>query len=574
MKKAGARYRASGDGSTKNTTATPENANPGSDLWNGSGGTVPGQTGSAASLTTKTLDDITVTGLANMLPASEGRYLTLIGADSSGNNGSFQIVKYLSSSSVVLRNASAVASDANNGSISWTETDPTLESYPTGLNTVAAWWVCELSRTVRIPVTLITDGPFVRGEKVVQANTGAEGELVGIAWDNPNNSYAVILPRRGTFSDAPSDTFTGSFSNAVATPSGAALATFVEEFVIAKTTDRYNGWLFTQRIAVETENTQRFSYLAHNASGCTATVAPGNGGTGNGFPTVAFTLRGNAASTSQPFIATVTSPTGSVGDAKISIVATHNFGTETRSPDPSFWMTVPAPGLSTGQSIGGIGHFWCEDTDPGDVDPVIWFNPVSSSGHTRTSLSLLGEATTWSNNTPFNSVSNNVFQGWRRRGFSTGDSWIATYRPGFWRTPETSNHIFTHNPADPEKPASYPGTSYFVRDPMLLASLVAFSKTRKGRPRWMFWVPTGSVYDLWEGKQFLQVCPPDTFVGGVVIGPWDGSTNPIYVLWPRMDLPQEEPGRFRPPKQVPSLPEVIRLTNRVLLQVSSLNRCP
>jgi len=82
---------------------------------------VGGQTGSAASITTVVSGVATVTGLTGMVTGSVGHDLEISGAASGANNGTFRIVEYVSATSVKIANTSAVASDANNGSIVWTE---------------------------------------------------------------------------------------------------------------------------------------------------------------------------------------------------------------------------------------------------------------------------------------------------------------------------------------------------------------------------------------------------------------------------------------------------------------------
>lgn len=91
---------------------------------NALGAVVSGQAGSAANVTTIGAGLVTITGLTGMTIASVGRFLSISGAASSGNNGTFLIVTYNSSNSVNVANASAIASDANNGSISWIERQP------------------------------------------------------------------------------------------------------------------------------------------------------------------------------------------------------------------------------------------------------------------------------------------------------------------------------------------------------------------------------------------------------------------------------------------------------------------
>lgn len=92
--------------------------------FDGYGGPIAGQFGSAANITTVSAGIATITGLTGMTLQSIGRMLTLSGAASASNNGTFLIVAFNSATSVDISNASAVAADANNGAISWTERNP------------------------------------------------------------------------------------------------------------------------------------------------------------------------------------------------------------------------------------------------------------------------------------------------------------------------------------------------------------------------------------------------------------------------------------------------------------------
>lgn len=94
----------------------------------GYGAPISGQTGSAANITSLTANGANVTGLTGMTAASVGRFLTLSGTASLSNTGTFLIDGYVDDGYVTIVNASAVANDANNGSIVWTERNPyTLE---------------------------------------------------------------------------------------------------------------------------------------------------------------------------------------------------------------------------------------------------------------------------------------------------------------------------------------------------------------------------------------------------------------------------------------------------------------
>jgi hypothetical protein len=88
---------------------------------------VAGLSGTAASITSTggsgvfgvTSGFFTVTGLTGMGIAQNQQYLTISGAGSAANNGTFQIVHVLSSTSAICANRSAVAPDANNGALVW-----------------------------------------------------------------------------------------------------------------------------------------------------------------------------------------------------------------------------------------------------------------------------------------------------------------------------------------------------------------------------------------------------------------------------------------------------------------------
>jgi hypothetical protein len=69
---------------------------------------------------------VTMTGLSNMQVSAVGTPITISGAATAANNGTFIIQSVPSSSSVTFFNDSAVAPDANNGAISWSQGGPVL----------------------------------------------------------------------------------------------------------------------------------------------------------------------------------------------------------------------------------------------------------------------------------------------------------------------------------------------------------------------------------------------------------------------------------------------------------------
>jgi hypothetical protein len=87
----------------------------------GLGERVAGQSGAAASITVG--GTVVVSGLTGMTAQSAGRFLTITGAATPANNGTFLITVFTSATTVQISNPSA-ATDANNGAISWQERKP------------------------------------------------------------------------------------------------------------------------------------------------------------------------------------------------------------------------------------------------------------------------------------------------------------------------------------------------------------------------------------------------------------------------------------------------------------------
>lgn len=152
MKAAGWVTLSSSDGTTKDTSGSYT-----ADKWNGTIGV--GGSGAAATIAPGAVTGgvATLTGLTGFSAATAGqRWITISGAASGGNNGTFKILSFISASSVTIRNPAAVANDANNGSISWTERVPLSDTYTIG---ASAWINMQGPSVLRIPIsTLAQDG--------------------------------------------------------------------------------------------------------------------------------------------------------------------------------------------------------------------------------------------------------------------------------------------------------------------------------------------------------------------------------------------------------------------------------
>lgn len=84
------------------------------------GAPIPGQSGSSV-IISGVAPDLIITGLTGLTSASVCNYITLSGADTASNNGTFQITEVINSTSAIITNNSGVGADANNGSIEWVE---------------------------------------------------------------------------------------------------------------------------------------------------------------------------------------------------------------------------------------------------------------------------------------------------------------------------------------------------------------------------------------------------------------------------------------------------------------------
>jgi len=80
--------------------------------------------GTAATISSITGGVVTLTGLAHQVATQVGSYITISGAATAANNGTFKILSYVSATSITIANINGVAGDANNGSIIWSEPPP------------------------------------------------------------------------------------------------------------------------------------------------------------------------------------------------------------------------------------------------------------------------------------------------------------------------------------------------------------------------------------------------------------------------------------------------------------------
>jgi hypothetical protein len=471
-----------------------------------------------------------------MTIGSSGNVLVITGALSPSNNGSFTIIKQLNTNSVLIANPSGVALDSNNGFIHWQE---------------------------RIGVN------GIRGENITQSTTGAQGEVVGINFDfSIGVGYLVVFPRNngsggGPFGWDGTNIITGSTSGAVWTPI-AAPTEFIREIVIwagSASTRALTGYM--QCINASTENSSRFSILASSA-GCTATIAPGGGGTGNTFPIPgSYVWMGAGGSKSDANFGMITT-TGTMTNAQIMCAdATFDLN---RSADGSFTCAIGVP--TTVGNGGYIGFCFTrlDDQEDGDIDPYIFYNPsvaVLYSAASTNRLSLTGAAVeynggattgksfnagtgTEAGTTDTNSTSScnlSTFRGWKGRG--TSNDSFQTYQIGlltnggglYSATSGTGVACMLQNTSDIDVVATATvlttvnTNSVYVGEPVWVVSAQSQSRIMKGSCRWLRCVMGGLITDtLGAGSGigfWYQLCTGSSTVPPFVSGPWDGLTTPV-----------------------------------------------
>jgi len=543
LKAAGWRYKASSDGTTKETTG-----NPSLDKWGG-GVQVGAQTATvsftiATPSTTAKGGRSVITGLTGFVLASEGRFLAITGATNAANVGTWLITKFISATSVEIENPAAIA-ETTPGTATWTEKSSITDTMPAAFQGTAgsgAWWCGEGPSTMKIPIgSGVPTGTFLRGENVVQTTSGATGEILGVMTDVAGGvGHLVIAPRKSGTGAAvrgwsSSATITGSTSGATIVPTGTPIE-YVRELVIWKgSSTATHGHMYFQCVDSVNESTPgatvgRFSQMA-TLAGCTATVAPGGAASSsvpsvNGFPTVGtYVICGQGApatlATNQTRLFSGNSNTDSYGVCNAMCAnCIEDVGV---SQDGSYVLSI-----STAAGLAYIGSAFqrCDDGEEGDVDPYVhWQQGAANydSAPTTTGRTIRNVELGSTNSTFFHgAIAVNAFTpffGSRRRGFATGDAYQAFQ--GFLLMNLTSM-VIGQTPGTVDRVATAPVLTA-VREPIWIVSTQYAQRIRKGTLRWMYWVQGGSAADTYDTKSWVQMA---TTVSATVAGPWDGTTVP------------------------------------------------
>lgn len=397
---------------------------------------------------------------------------------------------------------------------------PTSDTYPTGFSaTNGPWWVASGPNVIKIPITAASTGTFVRGEQVTQTTSAATGELLGYVYDATNAGWLVILPRTGTFDG--SNLITGAVSSATVTANG-VVKTYTQEVCIWKNSAAVaQGSIYWIMADATGEQSSLFSYLAVNAAGATATVAPGGGGTNNGFPGSAIAVLGTGGSSSP-------STWGCAGTITTHAIisATNATPAAGTSADGTFWIMMSNGASSINSFLGGL--FRLDDGEPGDIAPFDWLWTQSTNIGSYNRTVGAGVAAVLTFNTFFGTGVN--FNGYIARGVggtSGSNPDIASYhKPA--QPVRSTNSVFVENNADIIKVWNHPATNKpMAVDTVLVYSDKTNSEQIKGRTRWIRVASIGTLYDTTDGKTWVAWLTNSTTSNPTFyVGPWDASTTP------------------------------------------------
>ncbi len=178
-----------------------------------------GFSGGAASITAFTTPLATLTGLTGITTSDTGlvgQLITLSGANTSANNGSFPISAILAAGSIQITNPSAVAPDTHNGSISWT-----IPPSPSIKNLLPASTVgFQIGDTVTDTHGLIPGGSTITqigpGSQITLNNTptgSMAGDTIHVVTQVPPTPWSTTVDSLGPNTYLPTQDDTSGFSN-------------------------------------------------------------------------------------------------------------------------------------------------------------------------------------------------------------------------------------------------------------------------------------------------------------------------------------------------------------------------
>lgn len=435
--------------------------------------------------------------------------------------------------------------------------NPLLDTYPSfpGGNTSAqAWWNAQGPSTLKIPIGAAqvsgTYTGFIRGENISQATTGAQGEIIGYLFDGyAQTGFLVALPRvDGSGADPHgwdhTNVITGSASGATVTPN-ATIIEFVREIVFWKDATLTNLTHYVQCVDGYSESTSRFSVLAGSA-GCTGSVAPAGGGTGNTFPAVgSYTAGGTGGSQSANAIGLASGLTQFWDIAKVQIIAVNATYSNGVSADGTFIFAAGAGSNSSAAAFPEWNYYLfqgfvrVDNQEDGDVDPyvslvisgdLLYAGPAASGKLADGSTNILAQAI----NGNWNLGGRQFFRMWRRRGFSSNDAFVnggpATLQ--LLASGSSSFNTPISTPLHDRDRAAYAFTETYIGEDMWAINSNTNQKIRKGVLRWVR-IIGGNVNDAYgfnNLRSWIAISSNYAPQGGnggpcgYLIGPWDGTS--------------------------------------------------
>lgn len=338
MKAAGWTYRASGSGTTKDTTGLAAN-----DLWGTSGtpltdtytsvGTYVLPASNAVTLPTGTINVNSTTSFAGngniVIATSQGwQTIAYTGTTTTTFTGCTGGTGTIYTGSQVGFNAMSMDSNATGGTAAG--------------NAACAWLTMAGPLTVKVPLSALPTGTPIRGEIVTQATSGATGELFGFVWDTVGLSgWASIGPQH-----TPQNTTIAAASIGVSLPTGT--------INVASTT----GFGSTGYLNVWTS--QVSTTIAAGSNGASLPQATINVASTTNFPAVTTIASGSNGASTNIGTLNVISTTGFPATGTLAVTST--AGT----------ILVPYTGTSGGTSFTG-----CTGTSGGTWSTG---NPVNGIG--------------------------------------------------------------------------------------------------------------------------------------------------------------------------------------------------
>jgi hypothetical protein len=419
------------------------------------------------------------------------------------------------------------ATGSNETDIWGNNSNPLLDTYP-NFDTYYSWIVMSGPKTLKLFLGVNPATPLLRGETITQPSSSFEGELLGYVWDATSNTgHAVIAPRVGTLNPT-GGTITGLTSGGILSPAsiGTPLITYTREVMFAKDSGTVNGQVYYVCADQAAESATLFSSLATSA-GVSVTNPPGTGGTGNAFPANAIAIRGTGGANTY---STWFGATNNYGNyAQMACVnATPGTGL---TADGSFYTVLST--VSSG-NMSGFMFSRLDDTEPGDVDPYIWFFPQNHSFSlwSRTSNNSYPSSTYFYSYDNVITSTNICFIGYQARGasvtardvavgytsalLSNGGSAGGIHNNQYPKAFRILNHPNATPPVWRENqviytPGTTPGTSPQV----------------KGKIRWMTNTSVGLASQTTNGNKFICVVSWTGSTPAMLIGPYDGITTPL-----------------------------------------------